>query len=566
MRFLGFFRMVLIGLVLAMVGAAALPAFAQETSYSDPTGLFTVIIPAGWTDDSTAEYGLFTKGGITVYLLTVPESDVQAGIDAALSRFDPDSLKGTMMPMGEVPAPNGTWTQTLYTVSSGEVTIVSAQSVGDVTVVLMAVAESMGAVQTSNNDIIAINASVSIQGVTGTSGDAGAAPPADAAPAVPPAEGVVDFPELTGEYAVGRTTYTWVDPDREEAYTSEEGDNRVVTVWVWYPAAPGADAVRAPYLSDGMDALFQAFYGTGSGNVQTQEYEAAPIQQTNSGYPVLIFSPGNAQNALTYTVLLEEIASHGYVVVGLDHAYNSRMTTLADSQVVEGKMETLPENDEHLNTRIADIEFAITQMQQVNSSDDLLKGSMDFDHLAIWGHSYGGTTAAEACHRDERCLAAIVIDWQLMGEVAEVGLPQPIMLMDSERIPAEQMYAEIEEVTGQDFPDDAVANQAAIINSVFAQRTSTTDMLLAMSPVAYHVVIEGTRHMSFSDVPQLTEVQPLFANFESGEASIDPLRGKQVISSYILAFFDQYLKGEASPLLDGASTDYPEVTFTRGEG
>jgi hypothetical protein len=35
----------------------------------------------------------------------------------------------------------------------------------------------------------------------------------------------------------------------------------------------------------------------------------------------------------------------------------------------------------------------------------------------------------------------------------------------------------------------------------------------------------------------------------------------KIINSYMLAFFDEYLKGERSPLLDGSSPNYPEVTI-----
>ena len=38
-------------------------------------------------------------------------------------------------------------------------------------------------------------------------------------------------------------------------------------------------------------------------------------------------------------------------------------------------------------------------------------------------------------------------------------------------------------------------------------------------------------------------------------------RAVQVVNAYLLAFFDEHLKGEQSPLLDGPSPDYPEVSI-----
>ena len=39
------------------------------------------------------------------------------------------------------------------------------------------------------------------------------------------------------------------------------------------------------------------------------------------------------------------------------------------------------------------------------------------------------------------------------------------------------------------------------------------------------------------------------------------LEAVEALNAYLLAFFDTYLKGERSPLLDGPSADYPDVRF-----
>ncbi|MHA2042782.1 MAG: hypothetical protein ACW975_13070 [Candidatus Thorarchaeota archaeon] len=35
----------------------------------------------------------------------------------------------------------------------------------------------------------------------------------------------------------------------------------------------------------------------------------------------------------------------------------------------------------------------------------------------------------------------------------------------------------------------------------------------------------------------------------------------EILTEYVIAFFDTHLMGETSSLLDGPSTAYPEVTF-----
>src|SRR5690606_22282696 len=108
--------------------------------------------------------------------------------------------------------------------------------------------------------------------------------------------------------------------------------------------------------------------------------------------PVLVYSPGDGYNALFSSSLLEEIASHGYVVVGLDHSYNALLTTLADGQVVIRPEEGIDESEAGFATRIADVEFVIDQLAQLNSSDALLQGSLNLGQMGLIGHSFGGQT------------------------------------------------------------------------------------------------------------------------------------------------------------------------------
>jgi len=75
---------------------------------------------------------------------------------------------------------------------------------------------------------------------------------------------------------------------------------------------------------------------------------------------------------------------------------------------------------------------------------------------------------------------------------------------------------------------------------------------------AYNLVFDGFGHMDFTDFtlyPGIASPDPYLIGGVEGS------RAAQVINAYLLAFFDQYLKGEASSLLDGPSSDYPEVEF-----
>lgn len=40
------------------------------------------------------------------------------------------------------------------------------------------------------------------------------------------------------------------------------------------------------------------------------------------------------------------------------------------------------------------------------------------------------------------------------------------------------------------------------------------------------------------------------------------MRGAKVINNYTITFFKKYLKNQPEPLLNGASSDYPEIQFS----
>jgi hypothetical protein len=61
---------------------------------------------------------------------------------------------------------------------------------------------------------------------------------------------VFRFPEPTGPYAIGTTTYHWVDAGCPELFAADPDDHRELMAQVWYPAEPQPSAPRAPYIQD----------------------------------------------------------------------------------------------------------------------------------------------------------------------------------------------------------------------------------------------------------------------------------------------------------------------------
>ena len=97
---------------------------------------------------------------------------------------------------------------------------------------------------------------------------------------------------------------------------------REVGVLVWYPAAIGRGAL-APYLTWGTTEVrgFAGLLGgdrnafDGLATVRTHAFVDAEPSVTPKQFPLLVFSHGYGGLPSAHTALLEDLASHGFVVL-----------------------------------------------------------------------------------------------------------------------------------------------------------------------------------------------------------------------------------------------------------
>ena len=59
----------------------------------------------------------------------------------------------------------------------------------------------------------------------------------------------------------------------------------------------------------------------------------AEVAKSQMHYPVIILSPGNGTNIEFYASLASEIASHGYIVAGLNHPYDVPAVELSNGDI-----------------------------------------------------------------------------------------------------------------------------------------------------------------------------------------------------------------------------------------
>jgi hypothetical protein len=162
----------------------------------------------------------------------------------------------------------------------------------------------------------------------------------------------------------------------------------------------------------------------------------------------------------------------------------------------------------------------------------IFKNKLDLTKVGFFGHSTGGGAVVETCFIDNRCKAGLTEDaWMVpySRDMLNTGLTQPFFFMQSETW--------------------STARNTELFNQLFENDNA----------IEYKLVINGSMHYDFTDIPLLTPLAPLIGL----KGPINGPRGLTIINTYTLAFFDQYLKGIPSPLLERQSPLYPETEFTR---
>ncbi len=151
------------------------------------------------------------------------------------------------------------------------------------------------------------------------------------------------LPEPTGPFAVGRTFRAWVRQEMPDRRTSLPGEGREVLAWIWYPAAPGLPAPgRADYLPPRWreaverqrGVLMTRFLTRDLSRVRAHSLAEAELSPARAAYPVVLIRAGLSALTTNYTALAEDLASHGYVVVGIDAPFRTSVVVLPDGRVI----------------------------------------------------------------------------------------------------------------------------------------------------------------------------------------------------------------------------------------
>ena len=355
----------------------------------------------------------------------------------------------------------------------------------------------------------------------------------------------------TGPYPVGTRTFYFVDPNRKESHPGAPAIQREVVAQLWYPSATASwkHAMYRMWKETDPRSTYQAV-------LPVDSLEGAPL--ANGRFPVVLFNHAWRGFRNRSTCTAQELASYGFVVIGVGHPWNAAVMQLHDGRIADGRAQvdlgdyigpptlTLEQHQalaaSEMRIQVDDDRFLLDELTRLDqSSASPLAGHLDLTHVGAYGHSFGGTVSAELAGEDSRVLSAILLDATFGGPVASAGLRKPLC-----RIMA---------VPGPPMPGAENSPELGIRVRAQVSKLGQQQLMASFQRYGgYEVVIDGIDHENFTD-------KGFFSPFHSlsGIGSLPQQRAAAIINAYIVAFFTQTLRNQPQPLLSGPSPAFPEV-------
>ncbi|CAI6046498.1 hypothetical protein PAECIP112173_01217 [Paenibacillus sp. JJ-100] len=368
---------------------------------------------------------------------------------------------------------------------------------------------------------------------------------------------VFDLPKPEGPEKVGTQTFHFTDQNRDEILTEDQSDKRELMVQVWYPTENINNKKRDTLFPNNKE-MFKTYIQSFSSSLKLPEfvldywkyshsnsYENVEILSSTTPYPVVLLSHGMGTSRVLQASQAENLASHGFIVVTIDHTYSTFATLFPDGRVTgyTTKMTTIDDRREIGNIWTKDVEFVIDQIENLNSGaiDSQFKGKIDVDNIGAMGHSFGGATAFNATYLDHRIKAGINMDGSLYEVENRDDINKPFMFIRSGSF--EDWLAHFEnDRNSDDEINKFLSDELHIIKNVIQNRGSA-------------IYVKGTEHFNFTDLQFYSELIKLTGI----TGDINGKRGTSIVNQYVLDFFNKQLKGKGGNLIEGPNTLYPEV-------
>ena len=211
-------------------------------------------------------------------------------------------------------------------------------------------------------------------------------------------EKLTALPKPTGIFQIGRTHLNFIDENRVDPSPLAGGKKRDVPILIWYPIDDsGASSPLKLIKQRDLDSA-KKFYEFQSipdeiCNILTNSYEGAIFTDKVGKLPVLIYNHGVTSYMEENTILMEHMASHGYIVVSVGHPYDG-VASYPDGRSIPidvkkyeaylelSRSEEENKKDEEFLAQIRREDISVEEMKKA-TENDLLDSKLN-DEIKVW--------------------------------------------------------------------------------------------------------------------------------------------------------------------------------------
>ncbi len=334
------------------------------------------------------------------------------------------------------------------------------------------------------------------------------------------------FPQPSGQWQVGKSDLIWDTP-------SQSG----IIAKVWYPTNRNL-VTDSSYLGKigktfsknlVVNLLFKLIFShLLLGHIRIPASIDTALSQSQPNFSVVLFSSGLGTNFLNSFYALE-FASHGFIVVGIDHPGLSVSTMLVngsqigmDKEISDGLAKPDLLVSKVAVTQANQISMVLDRVISMNSTNNsFLDRKVNIEKIFAAGHSIGGSASFVACGRDHRISKAVNFDgYFYIDEIDFSYSEKEFLLMLSNR---------------EKYTIDGGKSQS-VHNSMMAKDRTRIEQLA--SNVNLQVLTqESASHFSFLDLP-LT-INPRLSKKIGSFGDTDPLSLLSKTSAIAIDFFNK---------------------------
>ncbi|KAF1953087.1 hypothetical protein CC80DRAFT_494952 [Byssothecium circinans] len=368
------------------------------------------------------------------------------------------------------------------------------------------------------------------------------------------------LPQGRGHFHTALTNEEWVDTSRLDPFNSSHVRRIMISRFDPVPRSHCPQLIEVPYFPT-VTAAFEdeilADYGWPRDLTARFHHRVCNVNSTvlgrrskNKRWPLALFSSGLNTTRLFSNHLAQEIASHGFTVITIDHPYDTDVVEFPNGDVIFGGRVKRPKNEtdtdtssvEHaLEVRARDASFVLDQL-----------GVRESENAVMFGHSFGGAASATALLNDKRFRAGVNLDGRMFGPVLNASLGSP------SRPQAYILWGSDSTLPHSSFTDPSWTQFWESLNS-----SANVDFRKEFT-------IKNSSHGSYWDPNILADIAGIREELSktTKESLIGPIPGQRVweiLGRYLPAFFS-YALGEKPEdvVLKEEVKEFPEVKILRG--